>query len=131
MTPGRSRMQKSSNTSSNAKLGNSIKKVGIDLSLVDNSPSSLNPTQTTLPVKNYGGVSEQIHKQQQNRKENLDKLLLQMQIEKEKMGVELQKIGEFPKTTQQMRRKEELATEMNIIQSNMANIKNKLKMLKP
>ena len=54
-----------------------------------------------------------------------------MQIEKEKMGVELQKIGEFPKTTQQMRRKEELSTEMNIISSNMANIKNKLKVLKP
>ena len=37
-------------------------------------------------VKNYGKVSEQIFKQQQSRRETLDKLLLQMQIEKEKVS---------------------------------------------
>ena len=44
-------------------------------------------------------MSEEVYKKQQNRKEYLDKFLLQMQIEKEKLSVELNKIGEHPKNT--------------------------------
>ena len=46
------------------------------------------------------------------------------------MNTEMQKIGEFPRNNQQIRRKEELSTEISIINSNMGNIKNKIKMLK-
>ena len=46
------------------------------------------------------------------------------------MTAEVQKIGEFPRNNQQIRRKEELSTEISIINSNMGNIKNKIKMLK-
>ena len=70
--------------------------------------SGTKPTDGATAIKNYGTVSEQIHKQQVQRKENLDKFLLQMQIEKDKMSKEIEKIGEFPKTTQLMRRKEEI-----------------------
>lgn len=64
---------------------------------VDQESESGHSTPKTGAMKNYGKVSEQIFKQQQARKETLDKMLLQCQIEKEKMGQEVQKIGEFPK----------------------------------
>lgn len=53
-----------------------------------------------------------------------------MQIEKDKMEKELQKIGDFPKTTQQIRRKDELNNEISILGNNIANVKNKIKVLK-
>lgn len=46
------------------------------------------------------------------------------------MATEMEKIGDFPKTIQQQRRKEELKNEIQILDSNMSNIKNQIKMLK-
>lgn len=46
------------------------------------------------------------------------------------MEKELQKIGDFPKTTQQIRRKDELNNEISILSNNIANVKNKIKVLK-
>eukprot|EP00347_Sterkiella_histriomuscorum_P000362 403376153 len=130
-----------STTNSTTKLGQGNtrqKVVGIDLSMVDSRPvttvnlmmSPSNNAQAQLNPKNYGTINEQIHMQQQSRKENLDNLLLQLQIEKDKMAQELQKIGDFPKNTQQIRRKNELNNELNIVNSNITNIKNKIKVLK-
>lgn len=46
------------------------------------------------------------------------------------MEKELQKIGDFPKTTQQIRRKDELNNEIGILSNNIVNVKNKIKVLK-
>mmetsp|Transcript_40652 Transcript_40652/g.39270 ORF Transcript_40652/g.39270 Transcript_40652/m.39270 type:complete len:87 (+) Transcript_40652:142-402(+) len=81
--------------------------------------------------KNYGEVSEQIHAKQINRKENLDKFLLQMQMEREKLVQENNRIGDFPKTVQQNRRKDEIQKEVQILNNNITNTKSKLKNLKP
>ncbi|CDW82446.1 UNKNOWN [Stylonychia lemnae] len=113
---------------------NAVKKVGIDLSKVEAKQTTITMSpnnQSDLKIKNYGNMNEKSHQQQVSRKENLDKMLLQMQIEKEKMTNEIAKIGDFPKTTQQMRRKEELSNEVYILNSNISNIKNKIKTLKP
>ena len=72
-------------------------------------------------------MSEEVYKKQQNRKEYLDKFLLQMQIEKEKLSVELNKIGEHPKTTTQYRRKEEIVQELETLNNNIVNTRTKLK----
>lgn len=53
-----------------------------------------------------------------------------MQIEKEKLTVELEKIGEHPKTTNQYRRKEEIADELHTLNNNITATRTKLKNLK-
>lgn len=46
------------------------------------------------------------------------------------MNQELNRIGEFPKTVKHVRRKDELQTELKILNSNIMNTKTKLKSIK-
>lgn len=90
MTPSKNMASRESMTydhsSSTAKQQAAVKKVGIDMSRqMDAIGSTPKGSDVVKDYKNYGNVTEQLHHAQQNRKENLDKFLLQMQIEKERV----------------------------------------------
>ena len=53
-----------------------------------------------------------------------------MQIEKDKLTKEIEKIGEFPKNNQQLRRKEEINTELGVLNNGIRGAREKLKTLK-
>ncbi len=74
-------------------------------------------------------MSKEQFEKQVSRKENLDRFLLNMHLEQDKLKTELDKIGEHPKTVPMIRRRNEINDELQILLTNIGNIKQKLKSL--
>ena len=75
------------------------------------------PPRPNAPAKEYQDYSVK----------NLENTLLQLQIEKKKLEDEFAKLPEHAKKIAVRRRREEVETELSILTTNIANVKNKLR----